>query len=185
MAHSTHFPLIFNRVNVVSVLKIGHLNLNLKTISTYLDSKYTCMNMHRGKNNCFSFFPLGLVLSSRSTSYEIVLLRRGSFSQCTYCCFQTIDSKGVFNLSTFNYTFCLHKTEIVLLISLGSTVLYWSREWQGKGKGSRRSWSSGHFLTTPMVLERLAVWFTYRMTHSPESQHIVSQTKIWIFYAKQ
>ena len=124
MAHSTHFPLIFNRVNVVSVLKIGHLNLNLKTISTYLDSKYTCMNMHRGKNNCFSFFPLGLVLSSRSTSYEIVLLRRRSFSQCTYCCFQTIDSKGVFNLSTFNYTFCLHKTEIVSLISLGPTVLY-------------------------------------------------------------
>ena len=39
-------------------------------------------------------------------------------------CFQTIDSKGVFNLSTFNYTFCLHKTEIVLLISLGPAVLY-------------------------------------------------------------
>ena len=32
---------------VVSVLKIGHLNLNLKTISTYLDSRYTCMFMTR------------------------------------------------------------------------------------------------------------------------------------------
>jgi hypothetical protein len=38
----------------VSVLKIGNLNLNLKIISTYLDSRYTCMNMHRGKT-IFSF----------------------------------------------------------------------------------------------------------------------------------
>ena len=38
----------------VSVLKIGNLNLNLKIISTYLDSRYTCMYMHRGKT-IFSF----------------------------------------------------------------------------------------------------------------------------------
>jgi hypothetical protein len=66
---------------------------------------------------------------------------------------------------------------------------YWSREWQGKGKGSRRYWSSGHFQSHHklpfLVLERLAVWFTYRMTHSTESQHIGSQNKICISYANQ
>ena len=50
--HSTYCLLLIRPV--VSVLKIGNLNLNLKIISTYLDSRYTCMYMHRGKT-IFSF----------------------------------------------------------------------------------------------------------------------------------
>ena len=55
-----------------------------------------------------------------------------------------------------------------------STSKYWSREWKGKGKGSRRSWSRRHFQSHSkfplLVLESLPVWFKCQMTYSTESQ---------------
>ena len=146
----------------------GHLPVFLKRIYCILK------HVRNDGKGCYSSS------SSRSAPpFELELVLRSRVTR----------KMTIINLCTFYVWSFSDTTGGVIVSQMQSTVQHWSREWQGKGKGSRRSWSSGHFQSHHklpfLVLERLAVWFTYRMTHSTESQHIGSQTKNCIFYANQ